>query len=39
MLILPKMCSRLEDSEVGINQAKLIAKYTIFTIPDNFLAR
>ena len=28
----------LEDGEVGINCAKLITKYTIFAIPDNFVA-
>ena len=30
---------QLEDGEVGINHVKLIAKYTIFAIPDNFVAQ
>jgi hypothetical protein len=30
--------SPLEDGEVGKNCAKLIAKYTILEIPDNFVA-
>ena len=28
-----------EDGEVGINCMKLVAKYTIFAIPDNFVSR